>query len=121
MVCGALSFEEMVWASRGAACTRRKVGTFSIHMEINIHRNFMLLARLLTALLPSLLVKLRVLLDTSKELLTALGMSDVLNTDVDTLLDVAVSDNLVHDDTNGMGGDIVDDASSSITLSTKYP
>ena len=98
-----------------------KLVHFLFTQEVNIHRSVKLLARLLTALLPSLLVKLRVLLDTSKELLTALGMSDVLNTDVDTLLDVAVSDNLVHDDTNGMGGDIVDNASSSITLSTKYP
>ena len=91
-----------------------KLVHFLFTREVNIQGSVKLLARLLTALLPSLLVKLRVLLDTSKELLTALGMSDVLNTDVNTLFDIAVADDLVDNDTDSGGGDVVDDASSPV-------
>lgn len=40
-------------------------------------------------------------------------MTNVLNTEVDTLLDVAVSNNLVDDNTNSRGGDIVHNAGAS--------
>lgn len=67
----------------------------------------------LTALLPSSNMRVVVRLHPVEELLTALRMPDVLNTDVDTLFHVAVADDLVDDNTNGGGGNIVDDASSS--------
>jgi hypothetical protein len=37
----------------------------------------------------------------------------VLNAEVDALLHVAVSDDLVDDDSNGRGGDVVDNAGAS--------
>lgn len=50
-------------------------------------------------------------LDTVKEFLPALGVPDVLNTDIHPLLDVAVADNLVDDDTDSTRSHVVDDTS----------
>ena len=61
-----------------------------------------------TALCLCLSVEIVVALNTVKELLSALGVPDVLNTDVHPLLDVAVADDLVNDDTDSVGGNIVD-------------
>ena len=62
----------------------------------------------LTALLPCGNMRFVVPLDTVKELLPALRVPDVLDTDVHPLLDVAVTDDLVHDHTNSAGGNVVD-------------
>ena len=67
----------------------------------------------LTALLPCRNVCVVVPLDTVKELLPALRVPNVLNADVHPLLDVSVADDLVNDDTNSRGSDVVDNASSS--------
>ena len=69
---------------------------------------------MLTALRLRLNVRLVVPLDTVKELLPALRVPDVLNTDVHSLLDVAVADDLVDDDTHRTGGNVVDDTSAPV-------
>lgn len=43
-------------------------------------------------------------------------MADVLNAEIDTLLDVSVSDDLVHNDTDSGRGDVVDDSSPTTQI-----
>ena len=54
-----------------------------------------------------------IVFDALEELLPALRVTNVLNSDVHSLFDVAIPDHLIHNDTNSMGSDIVDNASSS--------
>ena len=62
-----------------------------------------------TALGLRLKVSSLVALNTVEELLPALRVPDVLHADVHPLLEVAVADDLVDDDTDGVWGDVVDD------------
>ncbi len=55
-------------------------------------------------------MSLVVVLDTVKELLSALGVPDVLYTDVNRLLQVTVADNLVDKDTDSVWGDVVNNS-----------
>lgn len=53
-------------------------------------------------------------LDTADELLAGAGEGDVLNAEVDALLEVAVLDLLVDDDTDGGLGNVVNDTGLSV-------
>lgn len=53
-------------------------------------------------------------LDSVKELLSALGVLDVLDSEVDSLLHESVANNLVDDDANSGLGHVVDDSSSAV-------
>ena len=69
---------------------------------------------MLTTLLLRRNMRLVVPLDTVKELLPAFRVTDVLGTDVHALLDVAVADNLVDDNADCAGRDVVDNTSPAI-------
>jgi hypothetical protein len=53
-------------------------------------------------------------LDSVQELLSALGVLDVLDSDVDSLLHVSTVDDLVGNDSNTSGRDVVDDTGLSV-------
>lgn len=65
-------------------------------------------------LLLSLALLVGVLLDTSEEVLTGARVLDVLDANADALLDVAVVDDLVKQDTNGGLGHVVDDTGLTV-------
>lgn len=54
-----------------------------------------------------------VALHSVQEFLTAFGVSDVLGTDVDALLDVSISNDFVHNDTDGIWSYIIYDSSAA--------
>lgn len=62
-----------------------------------------------------------VLLNAIKELLTALGMTNVFDTNVNALLNNSVSYALVHLDTNGALGNVPDTASLSVVVLMGHP
>ncbi|KAH3660611.1 hypothetical protein OGATHE_004943 [Ogataea polymorpha] len=57
-----------------------------------------------------------VLLDSVQELLSALGVFDVLDSNVQSFLNVSVSNNLVDNHTNGALGHVKDDTSLSVVV-----
>lgn len=65
-------------------------------------------------LLMGLALLLGILLDTIDEILTGTRVLDVLDPDADALLDVAVADDLVQEDTDGGLGHVVDNAGLAV-------
>jgi hypothetical protein len=61
-----------------------------------------------------LLHLLGVLLNTRQEVLTRAGQADVLDADVNTLLDIAIADLSVEDDTDSGFSNVVDDTSLAV-------
>lgn len=55
-----------------------------------------------------------------QELLPAFRVPHVLDTEVHPLLDVAVADDLVDNDTDSVGGDVVDDSSPSVVVFVRH-
>jgi len=43
-------------------------------------------------------------------------VTDVLNAEVDALLNVAIANDLIHDDTDGSRGYVIDDASTTVVV-----
>jgi hypothetical protein len=59
-------------------------------------------------------------LNTVEELLTALRVLDVLQTDVHALLDVAVAHDLIHDNADSVWCDVVDNAGATERFSKSW-
>lgn len=102
----------MVYAARGRPGTRF-MEIFSTSVQETNQTHSRKEAWGLTALLLRLLGGDGVDLDSGKEILARVGVADVLNSEVHALLDVSVSDNLLHEDTDGAGGNVVYDTSSA--------
>ena len=108
-----------MWASRGCACTR-----FSDTRSTTIrqHRRDQPKHGVRTALFLGFGVCVVVALHSVQKLLSTLGVPDVLDAEVDTLLHVPVADDLVDDDTDGVWCHVVDNAgSSTMAVRLKHP
>jgi len=84
-------------------------GCLGVTLQVN------LLASLTSSLLGGL-----VGLDTLKDLLLTLGLADVLDTDVDTLLEDTSIDELVHTNTDSGLGDVENDTSTSVVVLVRH-
>merc|ERR1712139_664503 len=82
--------------------------------ETSLWHLWLTLADNLDAILLGLDLGGIVLLDTVEELLTTAGGGDVLDTNVNTLGHDAATNLLVHDNTDGVWGDVEDNASATV-------
>jgi len=76
--------------------------------------------RALGAGLAMLLLDLLVAVNAVKEFLTALGEADVLDAQVETLLHLAVADDLVDLHTDGVLGDVENDTSAAVVVRVRH-
>lgn len=80
----------------------------------------MRLDRLFHSSLTSLLLRLsllgRIALHPVQKLLPTFGVFDVFHSQVDSLFKVSTVDNLVTDDSDTSGGDVVDDSSFTVVV-----
>lgn len=70
----------------------------------------------LSAICLCVTLLLCVFLDPVEEVIPALGVTDMLDTKINTLFQVTISDDLVDDDTDGTRSDVEDDTSTAVVV-----
>ena len=90
------------------------------HVSLTGHDGHALEARGLLAAGAVLGLDGFVLLDAVEEVLAALGVTDVLDADVEALLHLAVADDLVDLNTDGVLGHVENDSSAAVVVGVRH-
>jgi hypothetical protein len=102
------------WAGRRLSWTCSAIGKQDLGQQLSLSKPLLPSTNELTSLLLGLPLLGSVANNSVQELLPALGVLDVLYPQVDTLLHVSTVDDLVTDDTDSSGRDVVDDTGLSV-------